>query len=294
MGDGRVVRRMGGLLEPGSLLGSAPAAAGGVERAPDVTRPSTATVPHAQRIQAQGAARRVQRRSRGSRQRVGREARAASPAARRNPSRRTTTSVTRALGKTHQPGKTRAKRLTCPRRADGTCHAGEGRVRDPATRCPKGERGGLHPDAQRRGASKLLPSRSSRQHQLRHRPRRRPLRARPVLSVRRVVGERAEQHREAAVFVTSKELDEETQLYYFGARYYDPRTSVWQSTDPALPACLSQGRVYFPIYLAVSSYGKQNPLRYVDPTGQENRASHSLRAPERQRVGLYDRSRATR
>ena len=33
---------------------------------------------------------------------------------------------------------------------------------------------------------------------------------------------------------TAKELDEETGLYYFGARYYDPRTSVWQSTDPAL------------------------------------------------------------
>ncbi len=83
---------------------------------------------------------------------------------------------------------------------------------------------------------------------------------------------------------TSKELDEETQLYYFGARYYDPRTSVWQSTDPALPACLSQGRVYFPISLAVSSYGEQNPLRYVDPTGQEIELSHSLRAPERQKM----------
>jgi RHS repeat-associated protein len=33
---------------------------------------------------------------------------------------------------------------------------------------------------------------------------------------------------------TSKELDEETGLYYFGARYYDPRTSVWQSADPIL------------------------------------------------------------
>ena len=33
---------------------------------------------------------------------------------------------------------------------------------------------------------------------------------------------------------TSKELDEETGLYYFGARYYDPRTSVWQSPDPIL------------------------------------------------------------
>ena len=30
----------------------------------------------------------------------------------------------------------------------------------------------------------------------------------------------------------SKELDEETGLYYYGARYYDPKTSLWLSTDP--------------------------------------------------------------
>ena len=29
-----------------------------------------------------------------------------------------------------------------------------------------------------------------------------------------------------------KELDEETGLYYYGARYYDAKTSVWQSVDP--------------------------------------------------------------
>ena len=29
-----------------------------------------------------------------------------------------------------------------------------------------------------------------------------------------------------------KELDEETGLYYYGARYYDPKMSVWYSTDP--------------------------------------------------------------
>ena len=29
-----------------------------------------------------------------------------------------------------------------------------------------------------------------------------------------------------------KELDKETGLYYYGARYYDPRTSVWLSMDP--------------------------------------------------------------
>jgi len=30
----------------------------------------------------------------------------------------------------------------------------------------------------------------------------------------------------------AKELDEETGLYYYGARYYDPRTSVWLGADP--------------------------------------------------------------
>jgi RHS repeat-associated protein len=30
----------------------------------------------------------------------------------------------------------------------------------------------------------------------------------------------------------AKELDEETGFYYYGARYYDPRTSVWLGCDP--------------------------------------------------------------
>ena len=38
---------------------------------------------------------------------------------------------------------------------------------------------------------------------------------------------------------TSKELDEETGLYYYGARYYDPRTSVWEIPRPGA-ACLPQ------------------------------------------------------
>jgi RHS repeat-associated protein len=40
---------------------------------------------------------------------------------------------------------------------------------------------------------------------------------------------------------TGKELDEETGLYYYGARYYDPRTSVWASADPALGDYLPTG-----------------------------------------------------
>ncbi len=30
----------------------------------------------------------------------------------------------------------------------------------------------------------------------------------------------------------AKEFDEETGLYYYGARYYDPRLSLWISVDP--------------------------------------------------------------
>ena len=37
---------------------------------------------------------------------------------------------------------------------------------------------------------------------------------------------------------TSKELDEETGLYYFGARYLDPQMSRWMSPDPALGSYL--------------------------------------------------------
>ena len=35
------------------------------------------------------------------------------------------------------------------------------------------------------------------------------------------------------VLFTGKELDEETGLYYFGARYYDPVRARWASADPA-------------------------------------------------------------
>ncbi|MFD0975275.1 SpvB/TcaC N-terminal domain-containing protein [Salinimicrobium gaetbulicola] len=57
-----------------------------------------------------------------------------------------------------------------------------------------------------------------------------------------------------------KELDEETGLYYYGARYYDARTSVWQSVDP-----LAQK------YPDVSPYAyvANNPLKYIDPDGRK-------------------------
>jgi RHS repeat-associated protein len=80
---------------------------------------------------------------------------------------------------------------------------------------------------------------------------------------------------------TGKELDEETGLYYFGARYYDPRTSVWQSADPILGKYLptgdgekdknlpGMGGVFNSSNLGLYVYVQLNPLKYVDPDGEE-------------------------
>jgi len=56
-----------------------------------------------------------------------------------------------------------------------------------------------------------------------------------------------------------KELDEETGLYYYGARYYDPRTSIWQSVDP-----LAEKTPGWSPY----NYGFDNPVKYTDPDGR--------------------------
>jgi RHS repeat-associated protein len=69
---------------------------------------------------------------------------------------------------------------------------------------------------------------------------------------------------------TGKEFDQETGLYYFGARYYDPRTSVWQSADPIIGKYLpsggssdqsklvGMGGIFNPLNLAMYTYGHQN------------------------------------
>ena len=57
-----------------------------------------------------------------------------------------------------------------------------------------------------------------------------------------------------------KELDEETGLYYYGARYMNPRLSIWYGTDPMQEK-----------YPNVCSYCYtfNNPIRYSDPNGQD-------------------------
>jgi RHS repeat-associated protein len=79
---------------------------------------------------------------------------------------------------------------------------------------------------------------------------------------------------------TGKELDEQTGLYYFGARYYDPRTSVWQSPDPILAKYL-QGTgaglgVYTPRNLNLFAYSHLRPVIMIDPDGMEPRGGEWL------------------
>ena len=57
-----------------------------------------------------------------------------------------------------------------------------------------------------------------------------------------------------------KELDEETGLYYYGARYYDAKTSVWQSADPKAEKYPNRSPY---------EYGASNPIVYIDPDGRD-------------------------
>ena len=84
---------------------------------------------------------------------------------------------------------------------------------------------------------------------------------------------------------TGKELDSETGFYYYGARYLDPRTSRWISADPAMGDYIpsapvnddakkrngnlpGQGGVFNLVNLHVYHYAGNNPVKYVDPTGE--------------------------
>ena len=56
----------------------------------------------------------------------------------------------------------------------------------------------------------------------------------------------------------AKEFDEETGLYYYGARYYDPRLSLWMSVDPLAEMGLN---------LSPYNFMFNNPLILIDPHG---------------------------
>ena len=57
----------------------------------------------------------------------------------------------------------------------------------------------------------------------------------------------------------AKEFDEETGMYYYGARYYEPRLSLWVSTDP-----LGETAPHITVYC----YTANNPTILIDPDGK--------------------------
>ena len=57
----------------------------------------------------------------------------------------------------------------------------------------------------------------------------------------------------------AKVFDEETGMYYYGARYYEPRLSLWMSTDPS--------EKKYP-RISTYSYCFNNPLSYIDHDGR--------------------------
>ena len=84
---------------------------------------------------------------------------------------------------------------------------------------------------------------------------------------------------------TVKELDTETGLYYYGARYLDPKISRWISGDPAVSEYIpsapvseearkrngnlpGMGGVFNYVNLHVYHYAGNNPVKYVDPDGE--------------------------
>ncbi|MCP1997578.1 RHS repeat-associated core domain-containing protein, partial [Flavobacterium sp. HSC-61S13] len=73
----------------------------------------------------------------------------------------------------------------------------------------------------------------------------------------------------------AKELDESTGYYYYGARYYDPGTSVFLSVDPLAEK--------FP-GMSPYVYVANNPIRYIDPDGRDIVIPTSLKGSERRQI----------
>ncbi len=76
-----------------------------------------------------------------------------------------------------------------------------------------------------------------------------------------------------------KELDEETGLYYYGARYYDPKMSMWYSVDPLsnYDPLSNENHLDGKHNNGVFNHGNLNPYiycyhrptLYVDPNGKQ-------------------------
>ena len=58
----------------------------------------------------------------------------------------------------------------------------------------------------------------------------------------------------------AKEFDEETGMYYYGVRYYEPRLSLWMSTDASQEKHPN---------ITTYCYVVANPIKFIDPDGND-------------------------
>ena len=103
---------------------------------------------------------------------------------------------------------------------------------------------------------------------------------------------------------TGKEMDEETGLYYYGARYLDPKYSRWLSGDPALSDYIPKapiddeakkhnenlpgmGGVFNVVNLHLYHYAGNNPVKYTDPDGEITK-HEDLNGTDRRKAELKD------
>ena len=64
--------------------------------------------------------------------------------------------------------------------------------------------------------------------------------------------------------LNSKELDSETGMHYYGARYHHPKLSVWMSVDPLAHQTLE-----------AYQFTGNNPIYYIDPDGRTEYPSYA-------------------
>ena len=79
-----------------------------------------------------------------------------------------------------------------------------------------------------------------------------------------------------------KELDTETGLYYYGARYYDPKVSIFLNVDPLAEKTMTP-----------YAYTNNNPIKYIDPTGmvwEEPKQAERLKKSIKNRINNIKRS----
>jgi RHS repeat-associated protein len=83
------------------------------------------------------------------------------------------------------------------------------------------------------------------------------------------------------ITVPGKERDAETDLDYFGARYYLPSLGRFSSSDPIT---ITPERLLDPQRINLYGYTRNNPLKYTDPTGKDLKLDPKQKSADADRI----------